>query len=316
MSLLKEWEVARDIIGKGDERIDGLRKYGFTFVTGLLTANALVLHGLSSAKDGDPAGRALPWIGVVVSVVASVLIIAMRLLEKSTQLLQTAVAQRARVIERHIGLELCDIIAERHEAERWWRAVSLLYGTFVLVVAVIGLVAGGFEGPMVLRATILSATAVTSWIALWRISTLEVLYRRNQNDDWSIERQQCSQGEAIRIMYVRFGGGKWPYMEDEILWGVRQRTDGSHQESEALHFFYYRAEANDSGPEDCKVWEWNTASVPPGYYDIVITAQPKGTKAAPAKKKSMTLRRRVRVLARVEPMSTGAPTVWPRGDSR
>ena len=57
MALDREWEVARDVIARADERIDGLRKYGFSFVTALLTADALALHGL---KDGDGAG--IPWI--------------------------------------------------------------------------------------------------------------------------------------------------------------------------------------------------------------------------------------------------------------
>ena len=77
------------------------------------------------------------------SVVASVLVVAMRLLEKNTQLLQIAAVQRAQVIERHLGAELTEIVVERHRAQRWGRMGDALYCVFVVLVAVVGGLAGG-----------------------------------------------------------------------------------------------------------------------------------------------------------------------------
>jgi hypothetical protein len=52
--LLKEWEVAREVIAKADERTSNLRKYGFSFMTTLLTADAIGLHKLTSEAGGKP----------------------------------------------------------------------------------------------------------------------------------------------------------------------------------------------------------------------------------------------------------------------
>jgi hypothetical protein len=51
----KEWETAREVISKFDERLDVLRRYGFTFITGLLTAQSLLE---SSLILGTPNGIA------------------------------------------------------------------------------------------------------------------------------------------------------------------------------------------------------------------------------------------------------------------
>ncbi|HEY8086704.1 MAG TPA: hypothetical protein VIF09_02635 [Polyangiaceae bacterium] len=303
MSLIKEWEVARDVIAKTDERVDDLRKYGFSFVTTLLTADALVLH---SVKDGDAAS--IPWIALGVSVVAAVLVVAMRLLEKSNQLLQTAAAQRAQVIERHLGLELCDIIVERYRAERWWWQADALYCCFVLAVALVGGLAGGFEDGralVIVRCILLAALVAVSWAAIYWISSQEVEYRRVQEDDWSLDRVECQQGESIRIMYTRWGTTQWPFTKGSVIWHVQRRVDGAAPVVVATHV----ADDDDMTDDDCKVWQWKASgdACVPGLYEIAIdpggnyrgAAAPQAPDSpAPVAARTFVLRRRVRVTAR------------------
>src|SRR5581483_4575237 len=98
MSHLEEWKVARDVIAKGDERIHDLRKYGLTFICGLLTANAFLFH--KEAIDN--------WAAIGGCLVALVLLVTLRTVERQQQLLQQVAASRAIVLERSLNLELTD----------------------------------------------------------------------------------------------------------------------------------------------------------------------------------------------------------------
>jgi len=50
----KEWEVARNVLKEFDDRIHDLRKYGFSFLTALLAAEALLIPG----PIAEAAGKA------------------------------------------------------------------------------------------------------------------------------------------------------------------------------------------------------------------------------------------------------------------
>jgi hypothetical protein len=62
----KEWSECRALIGRFDTILSDLRKYGFTLVTGLFTASALI-SGLSSTTTA-PGDHAAVFIGIMVLV--------------------------------------------------------------------------------------------------------------------------------------------------------------------------------------------------------------------------------------------------------
>jgi hypothetical protein len=43
--FLEEWKQARDVLKSFDDRIHDLRKYGFTFITGLMAVEGILLRG-------------------------------------------------------------------------------------------------------------------------------------------------------------------------------------------------------------------------------------------------------------------------------
>jgi hypothetical protein len=222
-----------------------------------------------------------------VSIIACVLVVAMRLLEKSNELLQTAAAQRARVIERHLGMELSDVVADRFRKERWWQSVNALYCTFVLVVAVIGAIAGGTTPghwfPTLVRWILLAAAVAVAWAFIAWISSQGMSYRREAPDDWSLDRTECEKGGAVRIMYTRFAPSTWPFTTDRVIWrATRSKDDGTLHECARRE-----AGADDLVEGDCKVWLWDTSDAEPGLYDIRIGHQGE----------EWTLRRRVLVTA-------------------
>jgi hypothetical protein len=282
MILDKEWEVARDLIAKADERIDALRKYGFSFVASLLTADTIALRSL---KDGE--AKAAFGVAVGVSVVASVLVVAMRLLEKNTQLLQMAAVQRAQVIERHLGAELTEIVVERHRAQRWGWMGEVLYCVFALIVGLVGLLASGPATgihDIWVRGAVLTGVAIISCALILAISAVESASRSRQKDDWSLDRLECAAGETIRIMLTRWGKTTEGLVEGKVVWRIDHLTErGANDVASRI------ATARDCENDDCKVWLWDTSGRAPGLYEVVI--DPDNVRHSRG-----TLRRRVCVL--------------------
>src|SRR5580700_5204585 len=95
---LEEWKRARDVIEHCDERVHDTRKLGYTFVSTLLSAETLVSTKAPEAL-GAQAGFALLLIVLGI-------LFAVRILEKQTQLIQSATATRARTLELLSTIEL------------------------------------------------------------------------------------------------------------------------------------------------------------------------------------------------------------------
>ncbi len=118
--LMKEWETAREMLLKFDEFGHDLRKYGVSFVAGLLTADSLL--GLPSSTLSVPH---LVKFGAMLSVF--VLIIALRLTERNYQVFQTAAASRAMKLEKILGLGLTETITVKYNYQGLWFFGTVVY---------------------------------------------------------------------------------------------------------------------------------------------------------------------------------------------
>ena len=62
-NYMEEWKVARELLASFDDRLDNLRKYGFSFLTALLTADSILLPGsvpaLADKALSDPVKLAV-----------------------------------------------------------------------------------------------------------------------------------------------------------------------------------------------------------------------------------------------------------------
>jgi len=132
---LEEWKKCRDVLKEFDERIHDLRKYGFSFLTALLTAESFLIPGYLNGS----ADKILPdSIKLAVLGVTLLLIIALRLIERNYQLFIKCAAQRSRIIERSINFELTEIITQRHRAENIKKYELRIYYAFTLGVFALG----------------------------------------------------------------------------------------------------------------------------------------------------------------------------------
>ena len=125
---LHEWQECRLTVGRFDGYLADTRKYGFTLVTVLLTANALVIP--KDAPVDRPAA----------SIVVMVLLLALFMIDNYYWVMLRAAVQRAKDLEVNrdrITWKLSAQAANSHATD----LVLIFYGLFVAIAALIPVVA-------------------------------------------------------------------------------------------------------------------------------------------------------------------------------
>jgi hypothetical protein len=124
--LLQEWREARSSIGRFDEYLLNLRKYGFTLATILIGADAY----LSMSTELHPGAKAGAAIAVMM------LIVALFLLDHHVKTLQRIALSRAVEIEAQLEMGLSKL---RQAATRDWQVTHGGTPTYVLFLFVTGI---------------------------------------------------------------------------------------------------------------------------------------------------------------------------------
>jgi heme/copper-type cytochrome/quinol oxidase subunit 4 len=112
-----EWEAARKVLSDFDERRHDIRKYGISFVAGLLTAQSFLEESASVSHH----------VKLAVVGATMVLIFALRLTEKDYELYQLAAAKRAVELEPTLHYDLTGTIAREYEHDHMWILVDITY---------------------------------------------------------------------------------------------------------------------------------------------------------------------------------------------
>lgn len=131
--LIAEWNAARSVIDKIDDRLNDLRKYGLTFVTGLLTAQAIVDSAPPSSNT-----YVVPGVKLAIILASLVLICALYVIEMVNRQVQHAAASRARSIEKARQLGLTRAIAKAFAIFHVSRFLDLVYAMMVVATGVLG----------------------------------------------------------------------------------------------------------------------------------------------------------------------------------
>jgi hypothetical protein len=182
---LEEWKQARDTLKFYDDKLDALRKLGFSFLTGLLAAESVVLKPDISSL-----------VKLAVFLITLLLITAMFLLDKNYRCVEEAANTRALVLERKLNLELSETITYRYRIDGINNRVFWLYSLFILGVFVLGyFVLWPFVIPVVMLAVF--SIAAFAYIK-YNQSELSVFYR-DRCDDWTVSPLSLNNGETIRI---------------------------------------------------------------------------------------------------------------------
>lgn len=183
---LEEWKQARDVLQFFDDKSHDLRKYGFSFVTVLLTAEGILIP----TKDVNASAP----IKFAIFFVTLLLILALNLIDKNYRVYQKAAAMRALVLEKMLNLELSETITERYQSEHINRNVWWLYFFFIL--SVFGL--GSYSlYPDLIYIAILGAIAIVAIVFTYRLG-LSYKYKE-YSEDWTISPLECTTAGKVKI---------------------------------------------------------------------------------------------------------------------
>lgn len=128
-NFLDEWKEARSTISRFDENLDGLRKYGFTVIAGLLAANAVQ----SYVNFNNPTKC-----GLIVITIA--FIVGLYLLDIYYQRMVYAASIRAKNLETVLNIGLTKTICDRFQKENLSRFIRWIYIGFIVIAAIIGVI--------------------------------------------------------------------------------------------------------------------------------------------------------------------------------
>jgi hypothetical protein len=212
----KEWETARDVLQKFDDRIHDLRKYGFSFVTALLTAQSLLIPYVKDTTSVPDDVK----LGVIA--ITLLLIVTLRLLEKNYQLFQAAAATRALILETRLNLELTETISQRYKDDY----VNLLVlGLYILFAVGVGAVGYFILLPNYQLVTFLFLLIAVTIVALCLISFFRLNYPHGR-EDWTVDPLECKKNEFVRITLTNLGDKAITLPKDSIVFKITREIDG------------------------------------------------------------------------------------------
>src|SRR3989442_3743868 len=133
---MEEWTSAREVIAKFDDRLHDLRKYGFTFVAALLTADSILVP--TQISIGTEKVYLPNDIKFAVLLVSLSLLIILKIFDITYSDFLKAAVTRANIIEKELNLELTETISFVYRYKTIMKNLpSILYYGFQISVLVI-----------------------------------------------------------------------------------------------------------------------------------------------------------------------------------
>jgi hypothetical protein len=214
--LQKEWEEARAVLARFDNNIHDIRKYGFTFITSLLAAQALLIPAdvLQSVDE--------PWLDnqtkFAIFLATLILINCLGILERSYNQFQKAAKVRAVIVERLLNIELTDTISDLYKMSR-----TGLYsiGFYIMFEASLIVLAFAVLTENVGFAYLLVVAAIAFPVTF-------ALYERKRviGDEWidlTMDKHEVFPGESIRILVTNVALDQDEpiiYWRGEKIWSI------------------------------------------------------------------------------------------------
>jgi hypothetical protein len=286
-----EWTRVRDLIETCDERIQDMRKYGFTFLSGLLTAETLLGFKFKEAT----AGSLPPVAGLGLFLIAVCTLFGIRISEKQCQMLQTAAAIRAHALENWRPIELTGSISDRYRRDNWPRWRFILYlafgGTAGITSAFLTQFGSGRLSGYYCAAYV--AISLAYLVGLIVLARMDVETRR-LGDDWGIDKTECAVGERVTVLVSNLTEDSVP-IPTPAFKIYRMSANGTAEEpagtfslppSEA--FKVTTAGTSQSGLPELQSYAWTWIPRHEGIYRIELLPPSTGGS-------TMSLRRKVRV---------------------
>jgi hypothetical protein len=124
----QEWDAARDVLNNFDERLHDLRKYGFSFITGLLSVDAIF---------AGPSTIPLSW--KLAALIATLcLIVSLNLVDRNYRVIQLAATIDAQFLERRSDVNLTQTISRIYNDAHVKFFFQTVYIMFTLAALLLG----------------------------------------------------------------------------------------------------------------------------------------------------------------------------------
>jgi hypothetical protein len=151
--VMTEWQATQADLLKFDDYLHDIRKYGFSFVTGLLTVDVIFTTGNSNFK-----------LAALIGTMA--LIVILFVIDRNYRVFNAAANLRATVLERRSPVELSQTIGRLYESQRVGGAFTFVYGGLVAVTLLIGC--------LVLDWSLVWALAVATGVSIFTMACLHI----------------------------------------------------------------------------------------------------------------------------------------------
>jgi hypothetical protein len=264
---MKEWKVSREVLASFDDRLDNLRKYGFTFLTALLAADSILLPASAPAIANSTLANTTPLpdpIKLAVLIVNLLLIVALQFIDRNYQVFLRAAASRATVLERILNLELTDVISQRYNFSHVGYYMTCVYFAFVFGVGILGYAIFTVD-----KAN--STVVALLWLAVGVSLAIIVIQLTFSVDfpygtiDWTIDPLQCQAGEKLAITITNLEpNSDLCFERGEVLWEIRNENNGKAiKGAKAVLASDLSIKVNDS-----HTWLWDTNGISDGIYEV------------------------------------------------
>jgi len=262
----EEWLEARHTIGRFDDNLHDLRKYGFSFITALLTADA-ILTGPGSTTFPTAPG----YLKLSILLVTLGLYVSLRQLDQHYRLFQQAASRRAIILERRLNVELTEEITHYYGLStpeiHWWLNVHRFYVGFLLLTTGLGL-AILYNGTDILSSSVEMRTLILGAGVTYLLMRNIVRQGLPRAEDWSIDKKVINQKETIRIAWTNIGkeqnrkGKGGCQISKELKWEVSFLATGKNVKTDRAQI---SVDLSKNSEHD---WLWETTDEPEGLYEF------------------------------------------------
>jgi hypothetical protein len=224
--FFKEWEATRDVLKTFDGYLHDLRKYGFSFITALLTGSAILFTTWIRQPIYDDYGAVIvegelfpEHVKAAILAVTLFLIIGLFMIDTYYRLFQKTANIRSRILEKVLNIELSDAITQRyHSSIINQYLVSGVYCIFILGVLSLGI--------SVLSNSLfwLSLIVLGSLLAVMVLSLGARFFYFIHYDyglmDWILDRLECGVGDEVRVIMTNIGDEPIPISANKAMWNL------------------------------------------------------------------------------------------------
>jgi len=231
--FLKEWEATRDVLKTFDGYLHDLRKYGFSFITALLTGSAILFTTWIRKPIFDDAGVLIvegelfpEHVKAAILAVTLFLILGLFMIDVYYRFFQKTANIRSRILEKVLNIELSDSITQRYNSSIINQyLVSGVYCIFILGVLSLGISVLS-NSLFWLSLIVLGSLLAVMVLSLGASSRFFYFIHYDYGlMDWILDRLECGVGDEVRVIMTNIGDKPIRISANKATWSLSKEGE-------------------------------------------------------------------------------------------